>query len=145
MFLAAANILNSTGTDRLQRLAGVDQRMPLDVFALALGGVSIMGLPPSGGFLAKWLFLQAAWQAQNWWILILITLGGLLAAAYLFRVLAFICLHPSHRAKLNEPRGTPNLASIAALLLGVAAIAAGFTSAPVLDLVESGLPRGLVP
>jgi formate hydrogenlyase subunit 3/multisubunit Na+/H+ antiporter MnhD subunit len=145
MFLAAANIFQNAGTDRLPKLAGIDQKMPLDVFALALGGVSIMGLPPSGGFLAKWLFLQAAWEAQAWPILILVAVGGLLSAAYLFRVLAVICLHPRKKAELEETSRIPNLASIAALLLGVAAIAAGFTSAPVLDLVESGLPRGLVP
>jgi formate hydrogenlyase subunit 3/multisubunit Na+/H+ antiporter MnhD subunit len=145
MFLAAANILKSAGTDRLSKLAGVDQRLPLDVFALALGGVSIMGLPPSGGFLAKWLFLQAAWEAQAWALVLLIALGGLLAAAYLFRMLAVICLHPRHRRHLPPPNRAPNMASIAALLLGLAAVLAGFTSAPVLELVRSGLPAGLMP
>jgi formate hydrogenlyase subunit 3/multisubunit Na+/H+ antiporter MnhD subunit len=145
MFLAAANILKSVGTDRLSRLAGIDQRLPLDVFALALGGVSIMGLPPSGGFLAKWLFLEAAWQAQAWGWLILVVLGGLLAAAYLFRVLAVVCLHPRHRGGQALVRRAPNLASVAALLLAIGAIVAGFTSAPILDLVEAGLPPGLQP
>ncbi|MFP4208807.1 MAG: complex I subunit 5 family protein [Wenzhouxiangella sp.] len=145
MFLAAANILKSVGTDRLSRLAGIDQRMPLDVFALALGGVSIMGLPPSGGFLAKWLLLEAAWQAQAWGILVLIVSGGLLAAGYLFRILGVVCLHPRHRNSHRQTRRPPNMASIAALLLGLAAIVAGFTSAPVLDLVAAGLPPGLLP
>ncbi len=145
MFLAAANILKGMGTDRLQRLAGVDQRMPLDVFALALGGVSIMGLPPSGGFVAKWLFLEAAWQMKAWGWLTLVAVGGLLAAAYLFRVLAVVCLHPRRRNGQPEERRTPNLASVAALLLGLGAILAGFASAPILDLVEAGLPPGLAP
>ncbi|MEE4637367.1 MAG: proton-conducting transporter membrane subunit [Wenzhouxiangella sp.] len=145
MFLAAANILKSVGTDRLSRLAGIDQRLPLDVFALALGGVSIMGLPPSGGFLAKWLFLEAAWQAKAWGWLILVVLGGLLAAAYLFRVLAVICLHPRRHGGQASVRRAPNLASVAALLLALGAIVAGFTSAPILDLVEAGLPPGLQP
>ncbi len=145
MFLAAANILNSVGTDRLQRLAGVDQRLPLDVFALALGGVSILGLPPSGGFVAKWLFLEAAWQQQAWGWLILVAGGGLLAAAYLFRVLGVICLHPRKRLDKRPRRENPDLASVAALILAVGAIAAGFFSAPVLDLVSAGLPPGMTP
>ncbi|NDY94564.1 complex I subunit 5 family protein [Wenzhouxiangella limi] len=143
MFLAAANILRSLGTDRLRHLAGIDQRLPLDVFALALGGVSIMGLPPSGGFLAKWLFLEAAWSARAWSWLILIALGGLLAAAYLFRVLAVVCLHPRRRGNHRHLKRTPDTASLAAMLLAVGAIIAGFTSAPILDLVEAGLPPGL--
>ena len=149
MFLAAANILKQIGTDRLRRLAGIDQRMPVDVFAFALAGVSIMGLPPSGGFLAKWLFLEAAWAQQAWGWLILIALGGLLAAAYLFRVLAVICLHPrrrlGRRLKAQSRRQAPAHTSVAALILALGAILAGFFSAPILDLIESGLPPGMVP
>jgi len=143
MFLAAANILRSIGTDRLRRLAGIDQRLPLDVFVLALAGVSIMGLPPSGGFLAKWLYLEAAWEQQAWGWLILISLGGLLAAAYLFRVLAVVCLHPRRRLNSRGRRRNPGPISWAALLLAIAAILAGFLSAPVLDLIMSGLPPGM--
>ncbi len=145
MFLAAANILRSVGSDRLSRLAGIDQRLPLDVFALALAGVSIMGLPPSGGFLAKWLFLEAAREQEAWGWLVLVAASGLLAAAYLFRVLAVMCLHPRRRLRSDRRRRAPNLASVAAILLAVGAIVAGFASAPVLDLVAAGLPPGLAP
>ncbi|MGY6555933.1 MAG: complex I subunit 5 family protein [Wenzhouxiangella sp.] len=145
MFLAAANILRALGTDRLRRLAGLDQRLPLDAFALALAGVSIMGLPPSGGFLAKWLYLEAAWQQQGWGWLILIAVGGLLAAAYLFRVLAIVCLHPRRRLGTRSRRSNPGRASWAAMLLALGAILAGFFSAPILDLIEAGLPPGLAP
>ena len=145
MFLAAANILRAMGTDRIKRLAGIDQRLPLDVFALALAGVSIMGLPPSGGFLAKWLFLEAAYEQEAWGWLVLVAASGLLAAAYLFRVLAILCLHPRKRRQRTGRRRAPNLASVAAILLAAGAIMAGFASAPVLDLVEAGLPPGLAP
>ncbi len=143
MFLAAANILRAVGTDRLRRLAGIDQRLPLDAFALALAGVSIMGLPPSGGFLAKWLFLEAAWEQQGWGWLVLVAFGGLLAAAYLFRVLAVVCLHPRRRLSRRRRRSNPGPASWAALLLAFAAILAGFFSAPILDLISTGLPPGM--
>ncbi len=143
MFLAAANILRAIGTDRLRRLAGIDQRMPLDVFALALAGVSIMGLPPSGGFLAKWLYLEAAWEQRAWGWLVLVAIGGLLAAAYLFRVLAVVCLHPRRRLGQRSRRRSPTAASWAALLLAVGAILAGFFSAPILDLITAGLPPGM--
>ena len=145
MFLAAANIARSIGSDRLHRLAGVDQRLPLDVFALALAGVSIMGLPPSGGFLAKWLFLEAAWSQEAWGWLTLVAASGLLAAAYLFRMLGIICLHPRRRLGRRERRRAPNLASVAAIVLAVGAIAAGFVSAPILDLVAAGTPPELTP
>ncbi|TVQ29450.1 MAG: proton-conducting membrane transporter [Wenzhouxiangella sp.] len=145
LFVAAGNILASLGTDRLRRLAGLDQRLPLDVFTLALASVSLMGLPPSGGFVAKWLFLQAAWEQSAWGWMALIAIGGLLAAAYLFRVLALTCFHPrshGHSSRLREPS---TLASLAGLLLALAAISLGFASAPILALLESAWPGTVLP
>jgi multicomponent Na+:H+ antiporter subunit D len=51
----------------MQRLVGADQRHAVNVLAFALAGVSIMGLPPSGGFVAKWMLLEAAWQRAAGW------------------------------------------------------------------------------
>lgn len=145
LFVAAGNILGSLGTDRLRRLAGLDQRLPLDVFTLALASVSLMGLPPSGGFVGKWLFLQAAYEQSAWGWMALVALGGLLAAAYLFRVLALTCFHPrshGHSTRLREP---PTLASLAGLLLALAAIVLGFVSAPILGLLEAAWPGAMKP
>ena len=58
MFLAAGLVAESLGHDRI---AGLRRRRPGDAddfFALGFGGLSLMGLPPSGGFAAKWLLLR---------------------------------------------------------------------------------------
>ena len=47
-----------------------------------------MGLPPSGGFAAKWLLLKASVESGQWWWAVVILAGGLLAGGYVFRVLA---------------------------------------------------------
>ncbi|MFU8831177.1 MAG: complex I subunit 5 family protein [Wenzhouxiangella sp.] len=144
MFMAAANILLSLGTDNIKRLAGLDQRLPMDVFTLALAGVSIMGLPPSGGFLGKWLLLTAAWQQDGWAWMVVIVAGGLLSAAYIFRILAVTCFHPKTPGHNRGVKALPPApASIAALALALMAIIAGFASAPILGLLEAGLPPGM--
>jgi len=142
MFLAAANLMQRLGSDALIRLRGADARLPLSAFAFALAGVSLTGLPPSGGFLAKWLLLSAAWAEQAWhWVAVLL-LGSLLAAAYLFRVLALMFSRPAARL---EGIGTPpsRLAELSALALALGAIALGFAAAPLLDLLE--IPAALAP
>lgn len=142
MFLAAANILRSLGTDRLQALTDVDRKLPVDLFAFALAAVSIMGLPPSGGFLAKWLMLEAAWKQDAWGWLALIAVGSLLSAAYLFRVIALTCFHPKRRQNSDRWQQPPSSASLAALSLALLAIAAGFASSPILGLIDDSLPTG---
>lgn len=142
MFLAAANILKSLGTDRLIALTDLDRKLPIDLFAFTLAAVSIMGLPPSGGFLAKWMLLEAAWRQEAWGWLILVSVGSLLSAAYLFRVIALTCFHPERRHGPSRWQAPSASASNAALILALLAIAAGFASAPVLNLIDASLPPG---
>ncbi|MEZ5600786.1 MAG: proton-conducting transporter membrane subunit [Candidatus Competibacteraceae bacterium] len=60
MFMAAGLIYTTLGHDRIADLRGVARALPMTLVAFALGGASLIGLPPSGGFLAKWLLVSAA-------------------------------------------------------------------------------------
>lgn len=95
MFLAAGNVLKAFGHDEIARLAGLGRALPMTSFALALAGVSLMGLPPSGGFLAKWLLLSASIQQQNWWCVAAILAGTALAIGYVMRVIAVVLAEPA--------------------------------------------------
>ena len=46
------------------------------MLAFALAGLSLMGLPPSGGFAAKWLLLTAAIEHGQWWWALVILAAG---------------------------------------------------------------------
>jgi multicomponent Na+:H+ antiporter subunit D len=144
MFLAAANLLAGIGSDRLEHLRGADRRFPTDVFTIAVAGISILGLPPSGGFVAKWLLLQAAWAQEGWAWIAAILIGGLLAAAYLFRPLAVMTARPAAEARAGAV-APHRLASLIAMLLAFAALLAGFVPAPILAFLAVGAPPGVVP
>ena len=88
MFMAAGLIAQALGHDRIAGLGGIGRALPMTIFAFALGGLSLMGLPPSGGFVAKWLLLAAAIETGQWWWALVILAGGLLTSGYLFRVLS---------------------------------------------------------
>ena len=89
MFLAAGELQEGFGSRRVAALRGASQRMPLALFAFVLAGASLVGLPPSGGFLAKWLLLQPLFAdpALRPWVLAVL-LGTLASAGYVFRVVA---------------------------------------------------------
>jgi multicomponent Na+:H+ antiporter subunit D len=142
MFLAAANIAYRMGSDSIEGLSGSDAGVPLSVFAFALAGVSLMGLPPSGGFLAKWLLLNAAWQHGQWWLVVVLVAGSLLAAAYLFRALAVMLARNGPLAFDATGKQPAVSAEIAAFALAAAAIVLGFAAAPVLAVLS--LPAALV-
>ena len=140
MFMAAGNILHVRGHDRIADLGQIVQHMPLTVGAFGLAGVSIMGLPPSGGFIAKWLLLEAALVQGQWGFVIVLILGGLMAAGYVFKVIsqAFI-----HTTLSHESKAVPASMEWAAMLLAIGAILLGFLPQPLLSLVEIGDPFGV--
>ena len=86
-FLAAGVILKAAGHDEVARLAGLARGLPMAFFAFGVAGINLVGLPPSGGFLAKWLMLQAAIGQGAWAVALVLVAGSLLAAAYIVRVL----------------------------------------------------------
>ena len=87
LFLAIGVVQQHAGHDRIDQLDGTSQRLPATTFAIALAGVALIGLPPSGAFLGKWHLLSASIDSGQWLLVIVMGIGSLLAAAYVFRVL----------------------------------------------------------
>jgi formate hydrogenlyase subunit 3/multisubunit Na+/H+ antiporter MnhD subunit len=141
MFLAAGNLLRFGGHDRIADLDRVVQRLPLTALAFALAGVSIMGLPPSGGFIGKWLLLEAALVQGRFDLAAVMLLGGLLAAAYVFKVLGYAF---TQAAVSHESRAIPARMEWTALLLAFGAIMLGFLAPLVLSLLGTGDPFGVM-
>jgi multicomponent Na+:H+ antiporter subunit D len=88
MFLAAGVMAARFGHDRIADIGGAARVMPVTLLTFALAGLSLMGVPPSGGFAAKWLLLSAAIGAGQWWWALVVLGGGLLTGGYVYRVLA---------------------------------------------------------
>ncbi len=87
LFLAAGGLILRAGSQRLDALAGMGKAMPFTGVCMAIGLVSIMGLPPMGGFFSKFLMLQAALEAGQPWIAALILVGGLIGCIYYGRII----------------------------------------------------------
>jgi multicomponent Na+:H+ antiporter subunit D len=89
MFLAAGEMQATLGSKRVAALKGASQSMPVAMFAFAVAGGSLIGLPPSGGFVAKWVLLMPLLETPAHWPWALaVLLGTLASAAYVFRVVA---------------------------------------------------------
>ena len=87
MFMAAGLIAETLGHDRIAEFGGIARVLPVTTIAFGIAGLSLMGVPPSGGFVAKWLLLQAAVMEGQWWWAAVMLVGGLLAGGYILTVL----------------------------------------------------------
>ncbi|WP_295612903.1 proton-conducting transporter membrane subunit [uncultured Lamprocystis sp.] len=141
MFMAAGLIAAALGHDRIRGLSGIGRALPLTVLAFGLAGLSLIGLPPSGGYLVKTLLSAEAIGTGQWWWYLVVQAGGLLTAAYLFFVLSqVLSASPQPTIPREHPRLVQQLVVLAlalcALLLGLL----GLLPLSAVDLLELGRP-----
>src|SRR5690606_20705236 len=87
LFLVAAAVVAKIGSSKLDDFAGLGRRMPLTMAALVVGGLALIGVPGTSGFISKWFLVVAAIDAGQMWIAFAILLSSLLALAYVWRVI----------------------------------------------------------
>ena len=96
LFLALAAVAYRLGSTTLQDLTGLGRRMPWTMFAIVIGGLSLIGVPATVGFISKWYLVLAALEQGLWPVALLILLGSLLAVVYVWKLV--------EAAYLTEPR-----------------------------------------
>jgi len=140
MFLAAGNVLDRTGRDEIAGLGGIASQLPLSLAAFGLAGVSLAGLPPSGGFVGKWLLLESAFAQGAWpWALVLLV-GGALTAAYVLRVLGSTFTRDDGPRTEGDGAAPTVALEWPPFLLALGSIGLGFAAPWLLPLLDGVLP-----
>ena len=96
LFLALAAIAYRLRSTALRDLTGLGRRMPWTMFAIVIGGLSLIGVPATVGFVSKWYLVLATLEQGLWPVALLILLGSLLALVYVWKLVEV--------AYLTEPR-----------------------------------------
>jgi NADH:ubiquinone oxidoreductase subunit 5 (subunit L)/multisubunit Na+/H+ antiporter MnhA subunit len=120
MFMAAGSIYAALGHDRITDMAGIARALPIAMLAFALGGVALMGVLPSGAYLAKKLLMGAADGSGQWWWTWVLLAGGALTSSYVVLVIARAFRRPDPPVQLV--RQVSRVAQSAALALAVCSL-----------------------
>ncbi|WP_148122346.1 monovalent cation/H+ antiporter subunit D family protein [Spiribacter roseus] len=94
LFASAGLIAYRCGGLAMSDLRGIGRQMPWTLTAFALAGVSLVGLPPTAGFISKWYLLSAAVEADQLWLVGLILITSLMALIYIARVVEIAWMQP---------------------------------------------------
>jgi multicomponent Na+:H+ antiporter subunit D len=94
LFLALGCVVMRIGTAHIDGFQGLGRRMPLTMAAFVVGGLSLIGIPLTVGFISKWYLVQAALEKGWWPIAVLIVLSSLLAVIYVWRVVEVAYFRP---------------------------------------------------
>ena len=104
LFMALAAMIYQLGGSRLESLRGIGRSMPLVSACFLLGGLSLIGVPGTAGFVSKWYLVVAAAEREQWLLVFLILAGSLLTAVYIWRVVETAWLSPAAAGSPAEQR-----------------------------------------
>lgn len=96
IFMAVGILIARTGTDRIKHLGSVAHHHRFACYILLFGGLSLIGLPGTTGFVSKWVLVTAVIDKGSWWLTIPVLAGSLASASYIWRIVEILWAKPAH-------------------------------------------------
>ncbi len=87
LFFAAGSIYTASGKKYVSELNGIGKRMPFTMGAFTIAAFSMIGLPPTVGFISKYYMLTGAFQHGQFFVIIVITMSTVLNAMYFLPII----------------------------------------------------------
>ncbi len=128
LFLCAGSIYASAHKTEISQMSGLAKKMPWTMAAFSVSSLSLIGIPPSSGFVSKWylavgsLEYRSAWSP---WLLAVLLVSSLLNGAYLGPIVYKAYFEEAPDSGHAEIREVPwmvvplVLSAVASLLLGM--------------------------
>ncbi len=131
LFLTLAAFVCHVGAPEIHRLAGMGRKMPFTMAAFTAGGLSLIGVPLTAGFISKWYLVLGMVEKNLWAPAGVVLIGSLLAVIYIWRVVEVIYFHKAAEEDADVKEAPFSLVIPAWILIGASfyfGINAGLTS-----------------
>jgi NADH-quinone oxidoreductase subunit N len=101
-FIAIIAISNKINSDQINDFAGIGKRSPVIAIALTLCLISLIGMPPAAGFMAKFYIFGTAVRHDLLWLVVIAVLNSVISAYYYLRVVKVMWMEePSAKEKVD--------------------------------------------
>ena len=133
-FAAIIAISNKTGSDEINDFSGMIKRAPVLTLALSLSLISLIGMPPAAGFIAKFYIFSGAVHSGLLWLVILAVLNSVISAYYYLRVVKVMWFGtPASEEKVTSSGAL----RLAVLISSIGVLFLGVYPQPVIDLART--------
>jgi multicomponent Na+:H+ antiporter subunit D len=107
LFMALGCVSFRVGAAKIELMAGLGKTMPWTMAAFVIGGLSLIGVPLTAGFISKWYLILGALEQDLWPVALLVLFTSLLALIYIWRVveMAYFQPAPEGRTVREAPLG----------------------------------------
>ncbi|RBP51236.1 proton-conducting transporter membrane subunit [Arenicella xantha] len=142
LFFAAGAIYTASKKTEIFQLRGIGHRMPWTMTAFTIGALSMIGVPPTGGFISKWYILAGSLQAENYVAIATIILSTALNAAYFLPIIYLAWFTKEDTAPPREHGEAPFAAVLALTITAALTLLLFFFNSPLL-ILETQLVQGM--
>lgn len=137
LFFCAGAILVNTGFKNISQLKGIGKKMPVTMIAFFFGSLSIIGVPPLGGFWSKWNLAMGTIEYSEIPILVVLLTSSLLNAAYFMPIVYNAFFAKDESIVYTEVKEAPLLTIIPPVFTALVSIALFFYPDIFLNLARS--------
>ena len=102
VFMAAGAIVYKTEDDRLSSLKGVFRTMPVSMAAMVVGGLSLIGVPPTCGFFSKWYLISGGMAAGQYGFVAALIFSSLVNTVLFFRLFEIGYFEPFSSGRAHQ-------------------------------------------
>jgi len=116
-FGIVAMVYWATGSESIEEMSGMIRRNKLIALCMIVLLFSLVGLPPFGGFIAKYFLLFAVWEGGLYWLVIIAVLNTLISLYYYARVARTMVFTDSGKPELQVPLAGQGMVVVCTLLV----------------------------
>lgn len=137
LFFCAGAIFVASGVKHISQMAGIGKKMPITMAMFLVGSLSVIGLPPCGGFISKWYLVLGTIESDRMLMLIVLLTSSILNAAYFLPIVyrAFFCPQEEF-AFGNKVKEAPLWCLIPLILTAIGSVVLFFYPQPFFALAE---------
>lgn len=135
IFMAMGCMIYRVGSLRVSKFSGIAYEMPISFACFVIGGLSLIGVPLTAGFISKWYLITALFEQSRWALIILVLASSLVAVIYVWRVFEIAWFRPplESRDRVTE---APLCMLIPTIILASMNIILGINALPIIKTAQ---------
>ncbi|MCL7411242.1 MAG: F(420)H(2) dehydrogenase subunit N [Methanosarcinaceae archaeon] len=116
-YMVVSDNKNAKDIDHLDNFKGLAKRMPLTAFAMMVFVFALSGIPPTAGYMSKFILFSSTIESGLVWLAVIAILNSALSLYYYARIVKYMYFLPASGGKISEPK--PYAVAIILALAGV--------------------------
>jgi multicomponent Na+:H+ antiporter subunit D len=148
LFLTSGGIVHHAGTRDMHKMGGMVNSSPFMAAAFLIGGMSIAGLPPTGGFISKFVLFDAGIVGEHYTEIAIALLFAIFSLFYMFRAWLLMFWGEKRDVKVHgeySKHATSPLMYVPIAILALIVVIIGVYSEPLLSLAQATAAQILDP